>query len=215
MLQRKELHRKANILQKKHGALELSAVYGAGCVDKPDLMFMFMNPTGRNVSANPKWRGLRAPWIGTKQVWGMFRELNLISQEMYNQTQIRKSEEWSYDFAEEIYEDLSQHKTYITNLAKCTQVDAKPLSDKVFIDYLAHTKQEVLRIKPKHIIAFGNQVSSVFLNKKISVSDYKKTDSEIINIEGNTFNIFPTFYPVGQGRRNQPLAIKRIKAILM
>lgn len=214
MLQHKELHRKANALQKKHGAGGLNAVYGAGCIDKPTLMFIFMNPTGRNVSANLKWKGLRAPWLGTKQVWGMFRELNLISQEIYEQTQTRKSEEWDCNFAEEIYENLAQHNLYVTNLAKCTQVDAKPLSDKVFIDYLEQTKQEILKIKPKHIITFGNQVSSILLDKKISVGNYEKTDCESLYVEGKVFKIYPTFYPVGQGRRNQPLSVKRILSIL-
>ena len=214
MLQYKELHKRANVLQKKHGAPGLSAVYGAGCMDKPNLMFIFMNPTGRNVSANPNWKGLRAAWLGTKQVWGMFRELDLLSQKAYKETQTRKVEEWDSAFAEEVYKDLSQHKVYITNLAKCTQTDAKPLSDKVFIDYLEHTKQEILRTKPKHIITFGNQVSSILLDKKISVSDYKKTDNEIVDIGGNVFNVYPTFYPVGQGRRNQPLSVKRIQAII-
>jgi len=214
MLQHKGLHKKSNTLQKKHGAPGLSAVYGAGCVDKPDIMFIFMNPTGRNVSANLNWKGLRAAWLGTKQVWGMFRELDLLSQKVYEQTQALTASEWDSNTAEEVYKDLSQNNVYITNLAKCTQVDAKPLPDKVFSDYLEHTKQEILLIKPKHIVTFGNQVSSVLLNKKISVSDYKKTENETIYIEGSVFNVYPTFYPVGQGRRNQTLSVKRIQAII-
>jgi hypothetical protein len=48
------------------------------------------------------------------------------------------------------------------------------------------------------------------LGKNISVSNYTKNEKEHIN----GYDIYPTYYPVGQGRRNMPLALERIKRIL-
>jgi uracil-DNA glycosylase len=57
------------------------------------------------------------------------------------------------------------------------------LKDKVFKEYLEHTLQEIKEINPKHIIAFGNQVSSVLLGRPIKVSDYKNDEHETLTIE--------------------------------
>jgi len=62
----------------------------------------------------------------------------------------------------------------------------------------------------KKIITFGNQVSSILLNRTISVSNYIDDQKEMLN----GYEIYPTYYPVGQGRRNMSLAVKRIKKIL-
>jgi hypothetical protein len=48
------------------------------------------------------------------------------------------------------------------------------------------------------------------LGKNISVSNYTKDEKEIVN----GYHIYPTYYPVGQGRRNMPLALERIKRVL-
>ena len=41
-------------------------------------------------------------------------------------------------------------------------------------EYLDLLKQEIEIIKPKVVVLFGNQVSSIVLNKKISVSQCRK-----------------------------------------
>ena len=48
--------------------------------------------------------------------------------------------------------------------------------------------KEIDIIRPKIIITFGNQVSSIILNKKIAVSENRKKYHEI-EINQNTFNI--------------------------
>lgn len=209
-MQRTELHPEIDQLQLQYGAPELSAIYGAGCVKNPEVMLMFMNPTGRNIAANKEWGGLRAPWIGTKNIWPLLHEVGMLSDVAFALTR----QEWTEQNALTVYEDIALHKIYITNLAKCTQLDARHLSDSVFRTYLANTIKEIIAINPKRIITFGNQVSSIILNRSISVSSYKETQSESFSISDKSFDVYPVYYPVGQGRRNQPLAVKRIKAIL-
>ncbi len=50
-LQLDHLYKHRERLQQEHGEKSLFAVHGAGCTKNPDICFVFMNPTGKNVSA--------------------------------------------------------------------------------------------------------------------------------------------------------------------
>ena len=65
-------------LQLKFGAKELDSIYYGGCTENPDICFVFMNPTGRNIASSKSWRGIKSPWIGTKNIWDLFYKLNLL-----------------------------------------------------------------------------------------------------------------------------------------
>ena len=208
-----ELHSEYDKLQLIYGNPSLNSIYGAGCIDTPSIMFVFMNPTGRNISSKPRWSGLRAPWIGTRQVWNLFNTLNLISNEVYENILKYEADQWDIDFAEKVYKQLEENSVFITNLAKCTQIDARPLNNKVFKEYLYLMYREVEIIKPKKIVTFGNQVSTILLKKNISVSNYINNEKEVLKLNDN-YDVYPTYYPVGQGRRNLPLAVERIKRII-
>jgi hypothetical protein len=52
------------------------------------------------------------------------------------------------------------------------------------------------------------------LGKPISVSLYTGTDAENFRAGKHATSVYPTYYPVGQGQRNLPLALARIRAIL-
>jgi DNA polymerase len=213
MNQVKHLHENFDTLQLKYGDSQLQSIYGAGNINKPELMFIFMNPTGRNVASSTSWKGLRAPWIGTKQIWSMFTELGLVTTEIFNTISTMKNTDWDYNFSESVYKNLQENSVYVTNLAKCTQIDARPLNNNVFREYLNLMYEEIQCVNPKRIITFGNQVSSILLGKNVSVSKYLSTEYEELIIENKKYLAYPTFYPVGQGRRNQPYAVSRIKSI--
>ena len=67
-------------------------------------------------------------------------------------------------------------------------------------------------IKPKITILLGNQVSSIILNEKISVSKVRKKQF-LKEINGNTYKMYATYYPVGNGRFNIDKTIEDIKSI--
>lgn len=157
--------------------------------------------------------GIKAPWIGTKNVWKMFYQLGFFDKELLDNINKRKPKDWDYDFAKIIYKKVSDNSIYITNLSKATQVDARPLKNDVFKKYLNLFKEEISTIKPEIIITFGNQVSSVLLNRSIKVSEYRKK-YEVLDINGNAIKIFPVYYPVGQGMRNMKKAKKDIDWII-
>ena len=212
-LQIEHLKKAADKLQKKYGSKKHHSIYGAGKISNPDILFLFMNPTAKNLSADPNWKGLRAPWIGTKNIWKMFRALNLLDEKIFNKID-NKENIWNENFSENLYSQLSKKSLYITNLAKCTQIDARALKNEVFKNYLQNTLEEIYSVNPALIISFGNQVSSILLNKNIKVSEYSNGQSEILTIKDKKFRVHPVYYPVGQGMRNLHKAIKRIKNII-
>ena len=47
----KDLNKKYDSMQKKYGEKTLSSIYNGGCETNPDICFIFMNPTGRNIAS--------------------------------------------------------------------------------------------------------------------------------------------------------------------
>lgn len=208
-----KLKKEYDKLQKKYGAKELDSIYNGGCIDNTDIMFVFMNPTGRNVASLKTWEGRKSPWIGTKNIWNLFYQVNLLDKEIYDEIYTLKPKDWDYDFADKVYSYVEDKKYFITNLGKCTQVDARPLPDSVLASYLKLLLKEIDIIKPKVVITFGNQVSSIILDEKISVSECRKRYFEK-KIGEYTYKIFPVYYPVGNGFFNVDKAIEDIKWII-
>jgi len=52
------------------------------------------------------------------------------------------------------------------------------------------------------------------LSQNVKVSEYKKQEKKVININEKTFDVYPVYYPVAQGLRNIHKAISKIKDIL-
>lgn len=65
-------------LQKIYGAKELMSIYNGGYTKNPNICFVFMNPTGRNIASCPQWKGRRSPWIGKKNIWKLFYKIGLL-----------------------------------------------------------------------------------------------------------------------------------------
>lgn len=200
-------------LQRKYGAKELDSIYNGGCSDNPNICFVFMNPTGRNIASSKGWKGLKSPWIGTKNIWDLFYSLDLLDEDLYNKIKFIKGNDWTEEFADEVYDDVIKNKYFITNLGKCTQIDARVIPDKVYLKYLKLLEKEFEIIEPKVIVLFGNQVSSIVLNEKISVSQSRKK-LYIRNINGKEYRFYSVYYPVGNGRFNIDKSIEDIKWII-
>ena len=210
---KEELLKQYDLLQEKYGAGELNCIYGGGLDNEPKLCFVFMNPTGKNIASAKNWHGIRYPWLGTKSVWKFFNEIGIISKELNMLIQSKKSGEWSVEFCEKVYDEISKNGIYITNLAKCTQIDARHLNDNIYKQYLELFEKELELVRPKNIILFGNQVSSIILREKIKVSDERKKERTHKG-QGFDAKVYSVFYPVGNGRFNMPKAIEDLRWIL-
>lgn len=207
------LQKQFDDLQQIYGEKTLDPIVGAGCISRPKLFLVFMNPTARNVASSKQWSGLKAPWLGTKHIWKMLYELKLFDPFLVEDIYNLKPEEWDEDFSEKIYKYVAEQEIYITNLAKCTQVDARPLPNSTFAEYLPLIHKEIAHIKPRAIITFGNQVSSLFLEQSISVSRVRKQPF-LKNIGKREYITYSLYYPVGQGMRNMPKAKEDLTHIL-
>lgn len=212
-MQLEELKKEYDKLQLKYGSKNLDSIYNGGQDNNPDICFVFMNPTGRNIASNKEWKGRKSPWLGTKNIWKLFYSVNLLSEETFNLIEKKKPKDWDYEFCDYVYDDVKNNNIFITNLGKCTQIDARPLKDSVLKKYLDLLFNEIDIIKPKIIITFGNQVSSIILNKKIAVSENRKTCHEI-EIHKNKYRVYPVYYPVGNGIFNIDKSIEDIKWII-
>lgn len=208
-----DLNKEYDKLQQIYGDPTLHSIYNGGCINKPDICLIFMNPTKRNIASLPTWDGPHYPWLGTKNIYSLFYDIGLISENIYQDIRAKKGNEWSKEFCEEVYSDLKSHRVFITNLGKCTQIDARPLKDDYFKNYLPLLEKEISIVKPKVVILFGNQVSSIFLNKKITVSQTRKKYFEK-NIDNVTYKCFPVYYPVGNGHFNIDKAIEDLNYII-
>ncbi len=208
-----DLKVKYDKLQKKYGAKELDSIYNGGCAKNPNICFVFMNPTGRNIASSKEWKGIKSPWIGTKNIWDLFYQLELIDEEIYKKIKEYKPTDWTEEFAKQVYEEVEKHQYFITNLGKCTQVDARVIPNSVYEEYLDLLEQEIEMINPKVVILFGNQVSSIVLKQKISVSQCRK-QLFTKNINGKEYKFYSVYYPIGNGRFNIDKSIEDIKYIM-
>lgn len=196
-------------MQLQYGDPSLHSIYHGGCKERPDFFFVFMNPTGKNLASLPGWDGIYAPWIGTKMIWDLFYRVDLLSEEIYLEIKRRKGKEWDPAFARRVYQDIEKHKVFVSNLGKCTQIDARPLKDSVFLEYRELLLKEIEIVKPRIVLLFGNQVSSILLNQKISVSTSRRVKYQIKQ-QGVLYETYSIFYPVGNGRFNLDKAIEDI-----
>ncbi len=208
-----DLKVKYDQLQKKYGAKELDSIYNGGCAKNPNICFVFMNPTGRNIASSKEWKGIKSPWIGTKNIWDLFYQLELMDEEIYKKIKEYKPTDWTEEFAKQVYEDVEKHQYFITNLGKCTQVDARVIPNSVYEEYLDLLEQEIEMINPKVVVLFGNQVSSIVLKQKISVSQCRK-QLFTKNINGKEYKFYSVYYPIGNGRFNIDKSIEDIKYIM-
>lgn len=208
-----EINKKYDELQNLYGSKELNSVYGYGKEKNPRIALVFMNPTKRNIATNKAWTGLKAQWLGTKQIWDFLTKCNLFDETINREIKEKLPKEWTNEFCEKVYSEVAKQGLWITNLAKCSQDDARPLSDDIFMKYKDLLLQELNLINPEKIFFFGNQVSSIVLNEKITVSTARQRKFTL-DINGKSFDSYAIYYPVGNGRFNQAKAIEDIKTIL-
>lgn len=203
-----ELYEKYDRLQKKYGDKSLHSIYFGGKKENPSICFVFMNPTAGNIAAEKDWDGPRYPWLGTKNIWKLFNKLELLDDNILEEIESKKKLDWTKEFSEKVYKNIENHDIYITNLAKCTQIDARPLKDDYYKAYLKLFMKEMSIVKPKRIVLFGNQVSSIVLGEKIKVSEVRRK-----KFECNGYEMYSVFYPVGNGRFNIDKSIEDISYI--
>jgi uracil-DNA glycosylase family 4 len=150
--------------------------------------------------------------LARKNIWKLLNGAELFSDKLFIDIQNREPTDWTAEFAGQVYSEVAANSVFITNLGKCTQDDARPLPDSIFKEYTRLLFEEIDLIRPKAIITFGNQVSSILLGQRIEVSKCRKKSFQK-RINGQMYQIYPLYYPVGQGMRNIDKSIEGLSHI--
>lgn len=87
-------------MQLIYGDSSLKSINFGGCDVNPDICFVFMNPTASNNASFSTWNGIRAPWIGTKNIWDLFIATGLFDNDIYNEIKYKNGKDWNEDFVE-------------------------------------------------------------------------------------------------------------------
>src|SRR3989338_3088400 len=126
MQQLTQLWQKIEELNQKHFSdNHLKAILGGGCAEKPEIMFVFINPTARNISSSSSWNGPRTPFLGTAQVWKIFADAGWFDRVLQEEIRQRtRTKSWDVPFAERVIAELRGRKIWFSNIVKWTGTDA-------------------------------------------------------------------------------------------
>jgi len=190
-------------------------ILGNGDINKPKIMFVFINPTSRNISSDKNWEGLRFPFIGTKQVWRIFHKAGLFDNELMDR--IDNSIYWSIELTNHVLSFLQKKGFYFTNIVKCTGRDATLPNSKKTKLFLPILKKEIEIVKPKYIVSFGLIPLRYLIKEKIKLSDYyskvienKKLIFYDLSINSFKSKVIPCYFPVGRGNPKKSVEILKL-----
>ncbi|MDE2001479.1 MAG: hypothetical protein KGI60_02850 [Patescibacteria group bacterium] len=187
---------------------DLQHIHGFGAM-RPDLMLVFVNPTHRNTSADPSYRGPRFPFIGVRQLWRVLADAGLIDRKKAAALPPRK--EWTAADTATIQQELVKHKLFITNVVKCCyDHSAYPERDAVrhHLDLLG---EEIRIVRPKTIVAFSGFVYQTLTGQSVKMGEYWKDGQKALPeiISGLRIPTLPCYFPVGRGSPRKAASILR------
>lgn len=197
-----------NCKECKDSGNKLQHILGGGKETNPKVMFVFINPTYRNITANPNHKGRRFPFIGTKEIWDVFAKSGIIDELVLK----------NFSNADFVVNEIKKKGIYFTNLVKCTKPNSELPDMKLINKKLDLLFKEIAIIKPNLIVTFGLLPFYAITGSKIKLSEFYnkqlKSNNLIIynskEIEGNIYNVFPCYFPVGRGKRKEALVLLKL-----
>ena len=214
-----ELWRYVGDLNKTHFSdNNLMPIVGGGQAANPKVMFVFINPTARNISSDPNWKGLRYPFIGTKSVWRVFHRAGFLTDSLISR--IEENSGWSVEFADELEGFLRERGLYLTNLVKWTGPDGSlPDRNKINI-FMPLLIREVEIVSPKYLVTFGSIPFKYLTGKTITLGDYydqvvrRGLRPEEMRIGSVKAEVIPCYFPVGRGNPQRAVEILKLVNLL-
>ncbi len=199
-------------LQTRFGDPSLKPVIGGGLTKSPKIVLVFMHPTGRNITTHLGWPYASLPWIGTSQAFLFLHRLGLLHRSVLQLILRLKPDDYTYRHALTIYNNIANHKVFIAEYVPVTTAYSQSLPTQAYNESLPLFRQLLLDLKPKLAFLLGSRITSHFLD----------TPRGILILNGKIFRVpklknisfIPTYYPLGQGMRNQPKAITTIKKFI-
>ncbi|MFH1173910.1 MAG: uracil-DNA glycosylase family protein [archaeon] len=194
---------------------ELVPIIGNGQTHKPKCMFVFINPTVRNISSDKNWQGPRYPFLGTKHIWRIFSRAGLFDERLL--ARIEQSTYWSVGLAEDVLAFLRRKGFYFTNIVKWTGHDAAlPDAQKIKM-FLPILEKEISIVKPVHIVTFGLIPFEWLAKQKIKLAEYHvaalrtaSLQQFSVTIAGHATKIIPCYFPIGRGNPRRAIDLLQL-----
>jgi uracil-DNA glycosylase len=190
---------------------KLQHILGGGRENKPRAMFVFINPTHRNITSAPEYKGPRFPFVGTKEVWKVFHNAGLFSTELMEQI---NQGNWNHELVRSVLNFLKESGFYFTNVSKCCNHDAAlPNSEKIKKGEKT-LLEEISIVRPKLIVTFGLIPTKVLTNTNIKLGtcldEIRKGKDVVLQskaIFGREYPLIPCYFPVGRGNPGKAIEI--------
>lgn len=183
----------------------LQHILGGGKILRPDIMFVFINPTARNVSSRPDYCGPRFPFLGTKEVWNVFAKAGMFPSDLLDKINGANGR-WDKRLIKSVIGSVASNGFYFTNVSKC----CKENSELPNAHEIRHGSEilfkEICIVRPKRIVAFGLIPTKAVTGQSIRLGDqYRRMQNggdpfiKSKQIAGRTYSVFPCYFPVGRG----------------
>lgn len=194
----------------------LKHILGGGKTKNPRFLFLFINPTHKNISSYSNYEGSRRyPFIGVRHFYKLLSSAGFVDKiiigNIYNNG-------WKTEDEKRIENSLIKNDVYLTNLVKCTQPHPENPTKDIIIQDLPLLYKEIDIVKPTYIVTFGKLTYQTLTNQDIRLKDkleeVKKgtyQPDKSLNIINETYPILPCYFPVGRG--NPPKALQILSYI--
>ena len=177
-------------------------------------MLILVNPTHRNLSSDPEYRGVRFPFIGIRQFWRVLADGGLIDKKVAYGLTSRK--DWNEGCTEQVKRELVGNGLFLTNIVKCCYDHSSYPDGDVIKDQMEVLAEEIRIVSPESIIAFGGLVYKTLTGKNIKLSEYWNggmTEGNREVISGSGVVTEPCYFPIGRGNpRKAAEILSKIRA---
>lgn len=194
---------------------DLCPIMGGGCIDKPRYMFVFINPTIRNVSTDSDWTGQRLPFIGTKHIWRIFNRAGHFPDNLLGEIESRS--EWEPEFAGKVYSVLEEQGFYFTNVVKWAGSNADLPNSEMIRIFSPLLLKEIAIVKPANIVTFGAIPYRAITGRNIVLGEYYdrvigqgSLEREVFEVDNHQTNLVPCYFPIGRGNPRRAVEVLRL-----
>ena len=213
-ISRAEIIKRADELgQQNYAQTGLASIYGAGASQRPKLALVFMNPTQRNISSRPDWKGPRFPFIGVPRIWRLFSGCGLLDSAFVAKID-KRAETWSVHDALQLKQELERKRLYITNVIKETAPDSQMPPKTLFNKYESLLHDELELVQPELIIAFGLVTYQALTGQNIRLADIYEQAIKTARIPiGSSHRhqpVLPCYFPVGRGNPSRAMQLLKM-----
>ncbi len=192
----------------KNSQNELQHILGTGKI-RPRFLLLLINPTYKNISSRPEYKGPRFPFVGVRSFWRVLGKAGLINQKLAESLPLPSL--WQKEHTISLQEELLKNSLFLTNIVKCTFSHSLYPPQKYFEYHREILKKELEIVKPKYIVAFGQLPFKFLTGKSIVLSSifeskdhYKPKHRE--RITHFKIPVLPCYFPVGRGKPKEAIA---------